>query len=101
MTLGPWIGGLLADGMGYRISFMAGAAFFWWEARLSWPAARERFSRPQETVLQKTGGLGSLLRSSGFPAMLALFFFSTAPFILSCPSCRFLSKRCANPVVRT
>jgi DHA1 family multidrug resistance protein-like MFS transporter len=48
MTLGPWIGGFLADTVGYRYTFMAGGVILL---------------------------MGSLLNYGGFPAMLALFFF--------------------------
>ena len=75
MTLGPWIGGLLADAIGYRITFMSGGAVLLVGGLLVLAGARERFSRPAETPSQKSDGMISLLRYRGFPAMLVLFFF--------------------------
>jgi DHA1 family multidrug resistance protein-like MFS transporter len=75
MTLGPWIGGLLADALGYRITFIAGGGILLVGGTLVLAGARERFSPPAETALQKSDSMVSLLRYSGFPAMLALFFF--------------------------
>lgn len=75
MTLGPWIGGLLADAFGYRFTFMAGGGILLVGGSLVLFGARERFYRSAETALQKSDSMVSLLRYSGFPAMLALFFF--------------------------
>lgn len=75
MTLGPWIGGLLADSVGYRYTFMAGGAILFLGGMLVLFGARERFIRPSREALQKSGRLFSLLAYEGFPMILALFFF--------------------------
>ncbi len=75
MTLGPWIGGLLADAAGYRTTFMVGGGILLVGGALVLFGARERFCRPSETALRKSDSMVSLLKYSGFPAMLALFFF--------------------------
>ncbi|HOG17292.1 MAG TPA: MFS transporter [Syntrophales bacterium] len=75
MTLGPWIGGLLADAAGYRLTFKIGGAILLVGGLLVLFGTRERFCRPSETALQKGDSMVSLFRCSGFPAMLALFFF--------------------------
>jgi DHA1 family multidrug resistance protein-like MFS transporter len=75
MTLGPWIGGLLADAVGYRLTFMIGGGILLLGGALVLVGTRERFSRPSEEALGKNGRLFSLLAYGGFPAMLAIFFF--------------------------
>jgi MFS transporter, DHA1 family, multidrug resistance protein len=75
MTLGPWIGGLLADTLGYRHAFMIGGAMLLLGGLLVHFGTQERFSRPSEEALAKGDRLFSLLSYGGFPAMLALFFF--------------------------
>ena len=75
MTLGPWIGGLLADAVGYRLTFMIGGGILLVGGALVLVGARERFIRPSEEALGKNGRLFSLLAYGGFPAMLAIFFF--------------------------
>ena len=75
MTLGPWIGGLLADSAGYRLTFKIGGGVLLVGGLLVLFGARERFCRPSETALRKSDSMVSLLQCSGFPAMLALFFF--------------------------
>jgi DHA1 family multidrug resistance protein-like MFS transporter len=75
MTLGPWIGGILADILGYRLTFMAGGAILLLGGMLVLFGTRERFVRPSKAILAKGDRLVSLLTYGGFPAMLALFFF--------------------------
>jgi len=75
MTLGPWIGGLLADAVGYRLTFMIGGGILLVGGALVLVGTRERFIRPSEEALGKNGRLFSLLAYGGFPAMLAIFFF--------------------------
>ncbi|MCL5808985.1 MAG: MFS transporter [Deltaproteobacteria bacterium] len=75
MTLGPWIGGILADAVGYRYTFMAGGVILFLGGMLVLIGARERFIRPSREALRESGRLFSLLAYAGFPAMLALFFF--------------------------
>jgi DHA1 family multidrug resistance protein-like MFS transporter len=74
MTLGPWIGGLLADSVGYRTTFMAGGAVLMIGGLLVLAGTRERFVRPTAETLRARGRPSSLLACPGFPAMLALFF---------------------------
>jgi DHA1 family multidrug resistance protein-like MFS transporter len=75
MTLGPWIGGVMADVIGYRYIFMAGGAILLLGGALVLFGTRERFSRPSKETLAKGDRLFSLLAYGGFPAMLVLFFF--------------------------
>ena len=75
MTLGPWIGGIMADVIGYRYTFMAGGAILLLGGAFVLFGTQERFSRPSKETLAKGDRLLSLLAYGGFPAMLALFFF--------------------------
>jgi len=74
MTLGPWIGGLLADAVGYRHTFMAGGVILLIGGLLVLFWTRENFVRPSAETLRGSATLLSLLTYAGFPAMLALFF---------------------------
>lgn len=73
MTLGPWIGGLLADAFGYRYTFIGGGIILLAGGLLVMVGARERFTRPSEAALKKSGSLGSLLSYPGFTIMLVVF----------------------------
>lgn len=75
MTLGPWIGGVLADLIGYRLTFMAGGVILLLGGALVLLGTHERFRRPTEEALAKGDRILSLLSYGGFPAMLAIFFF--------------------------
>jgi DHA1 family multidrug resistance protein-like MFS transporter len=75
MTLGPWIGGFLADTIGYRYTFMAGGVILFMGGLLVLFGTEERFVRPSSEALRGSGRLISLLSYGGFPAMLAIFFF--------------------------
>jgi DHA1 family multidrug resistance protein-like MFS transporter len=75
MTLGPWIGGIMADAIGYRYTFMAGGVILLLGGLLVTVWTKERFVRPSEQSLRQGGRLSSLLACAGFPTMLALFFF--------------------------
>lgn len=74
MTLGPWIGGLLADAFGYRHTFIVGGMILLTGGILVMVGARERFTRPSEAALKRSGSLRSLLSYPGFAPMLAVFF---------------------------
>ena len=75
MTLGPWIGGIMADVIGYRFTFMMGGAILLLGGALVLFGTRERFNRPSKETLAKSQRIFSLLGYAGFPALLALFFF--------------------------
>jgi DHA1 family multidrug resistance protein-like MFS transporter len=75
MTLGPWIGGVMADVIGYRHTFMTGGAILLLGGALVLFGTRERFNRPSKETLATGHRIFSLLAYGGFPALLALFFF--------------------------
>jgi len=74
MTLGPWIGGLLADAFGYRHTFIVGGMILLAGGVLVMVGAREKFTRPSPAALKKGGSLSSLLSYPGFSIMLTVFF---------------------------
>jgi DHA1 family multidrug resistance protein-like MFS transporter len=74
MTLGPWIGGLLADAVGYRYTFIAGGIILLSGGILVLVGAKESFTRPTAASLEKQGSLKSLLAVPGFIVMMAVFF---------------------------
>jgi len=46
MSLGPWIGGIIADILGYRLTFVAGALFCSWVVFLLWLGRKKNLSAP-------------------------------------------------------
>jgi len=97
MTLGPWIGGLLADTVGYRVTFATGGVILILGGSLVLFGARERFSRPEKGTSGGGDRLLSLLAYAGFPAMMAMFFFfNFSLHFVMLRSCRSSSKRCAT-----
>ncbi len=75
MTMGPWIGGFLADTIGYRYTFMTGGVILLMGGLLVLFGTEERFVRPSPETIRGSGRFISLLSYGGFPAMLAIFFF--------------------------
>jgi DHA1 family multidrug resistance protein-like MFS transporter len=75
MTLGPWIGGVLADTLGYRYTFIVGGFLLLLGGMLVLIGARERFLKPSEESLKRNGSLLNLFSHPGFKIMLCVFFF--------------------------
>lgn len=74
MTLGPWFGGIMADAIGYRSTYMAGGAILLSGGMLVLFGTRERFNPSPEETRARGNRLFSLLAYGGFPVMLTLFF---------------------------
>ncbi|MCU0596528.1 MAG: MFS transporter [Desulfobacterota bacterium] len=80
MSLGPWIGGMLADAFGYRWAFIAGGAMLLAAGFLVLMGAQEKFVRPSAASLKRSGTMRALLALPGFVTVMAvifLFHFST------------------------
>jgi MFS transporter, DHA1 family, multidrug resistance protein len=73
-TVGPWLGGLCADAIGYRVTFMAGGAILVAGGLLVLFGAREKFTPPTPAALKRNGTIRSLLSYPGFVTMMLVFF---------------------------
>jgi DHA1 family multidrug resistance protein-like MFS transporter len=100
MTLGPWIGGLLADAFGYRYTFIMGGMILLAGGILVMVGAREKFTRPSEAALKKSGSLGSLLSYPGFTTMLAVFFLFNFSVYVAMPILPLFIEAVGNLTVR-
>jgi len=67
MTLGPWIGGLLADAIGFRHIFMVGGAILLLGGALVPFGARERFHLPAKEALGKSDRFFPSWPTGAFP----------------------------------
>ena len=100
MTLGPWIGGLLADAFGYRYTFIMGGMILLAGGILVMVGAREKFTRPSAAALKKSGSLGSLLSYPGFTTMLAVFFLFNFSVYVAMPILPLFIEAVGNLTVR-
>jgi DHA1 family multidrug resistance protein-like MFS transporter len=73
MSLGPWIGGMIADMVGYRLTFIAGGAILLLGGILVMLGAKEKFIRPSAVSLQRSGSMRTLLILPGFVSLMAVF----------------------------
>jgi DHA1 family multidrug resistance protein-like MFS transporter len=74
MSLGPWIGGILADALGYRWTFIAGGAMLLAAGFLVLMGAKEKFVRPSAASLKRSGSMRTLFALPGFIAVMAVIF---------------------------
>lgn len=74
MSLGPWVGGIIADMVGYRITFIAGGAILLVGGILVLVGAKEKFIRPSSIALKRSGSLRSLMTLPGFASLMVVFF---------------------------
>jgi MFS transporter, DHA1 family, multidrug resistance protein len=73
MSLGPWIGGMIADMVGYRLTFIAGGAILLLGGILVMLGAKEKFIRPSAISLQRSGSMRTLFILPGFVSLMAVF----------------------------
>ncbi len=73
MSLGPWIGGIIADAIGYRLTFIAGGVILLIGGILVMVGAKEKFIRPSVASLKRNGSMRNLLTLPGFVSMMAVF----------------------------
>jgi MFS transporter, DHA1 family, multidrug resistance protein len=73
MSLGPWIGGMIADIVGYRLTFIAGGAILLVGGLLVLLGAKEQFIRPSAASLKRTESMQTLFALSGFVSLMAVF----------------------------
>jgi MFS transporter, DHA1 family, multidrug resistance protein len=74
MSLGPWIGGMIADIVGYRLTFIAGGAILLIGGILVMAGAKEKFIRPSAVSLKQNGSMRTLFTLPGFISLMAVFF---------------------------
>jgi DHA1 family multidrug resistance protein-like MFS transporter len=74
MSLGPWIGGMIADAVGYRLTFIAGGVMLFVGGLLVLMKAKEKFTRPSTAALKKSGSMRTLFAFPGFVSLMAVFF---------------------------
>lgn len=72
MSLGPWIGGMLADIVGYRWTFILGGTILLSGGFLVLLGAKEKFVRP--SAVSQSGSMWTLLALPGFIPLMAVFF---------------------------
>jgi DHA1 family multidrug resistance protein-like MFS transporter len=75
MSLGPWIGGMIADIVGYRLTFIVGGIILLVGGFLVLMGAKEKFVRPSAESLKQSGSMGTLFVLPGFVSLMAVFLF--------------------------
>jgi DHA1 family multidrug resistance protein-like MFS transporter len=73
LSLGPWIGGMIADIVGYRLTFIAGGVMLLVGGLLVLMGAKEQFIRPSAVSLKRSGSLRTLLALPGFVSLMVVF----------------------------
>ncbi len=73
MSLGPWMGGMIADMIGYRLTFIAGGAILLVGGVLVMLGAEEKFIRPSAASLKRSGTMGMLFAMPGLVSLMVVF----------------------------
>ncbi len=73
-AIGPLVGGLSADYLGYRESFYIAGGLLFIAGLVVVFGVKENFARPTAEMVKANGDLGSVVRNPGFPAVLAILF---------------------------
>jgi DHA1 family multidrug resistance protein-like MFS transporter len=73
LSLGPWIGGMIADSVGYRLTFIAGGLLLLVGGLLVLMGAKEQFIRPSAVSLKRSGSLRTLFALPGFVSLMVVF----------------------------
>lgn len=85
MSFGPWIGGIIADTVGYRRTFIAGGVLLLVGGLLVLTAAKENFERPSPAALKKNGNMRTLIGLPGIVSLMAIFFLFNFSINLAIP----------------
>ena len=85
MSLGPWIGGIIADIFGYRLTFIAGGALLLVGGILVLMGAKEKFIRPSAVSLKRSGSMRTLLALPGFVSLMAVFLLFNCSIHIAIP----------------
>jgi len=73
-SIGPYLGGMVADRFGYRVPFAVTGALLLTGGMLVLFGARERFVKPAARQRDQTASVVALLRTRGVFVLLALYF---------------------------
>lgn len=73
-AIGPWLGGISADHLGYRLSFAITGGLLLLSGLLVLLGARESFCPPDPKTAKAQGGIRRAAAIPGFPTVLAVFF---------------------------
>ncbi len=73
MSVGPLIGGVIADIVGYRLTFVAGGAMLLLGGLLVMLGTKEKFIRPSAESLKQNGSLRTLFALPGFVSLMVVF----------------------------
>jgi len=79
MSLGPWIGGIIADIIGYRLTFIAGGAILLMGGILVMLGTKEKFIRPSSGTSKRRESMWTIFALPGFVSIMVvilLFNFS-------------------------
>ncbi len=85
MSVGPWIGGLIADFAGYRWTFIAGGGLLFMGGLLVWAGAQEEFKRPTAAALKQNGNMRMLIKLPGIVSLMVIFFLFNFSINLAIP----------------
>ena len=73
-SVGPWVGGVLADHFGYRVPFVVTGALLVVAGFLVLFGTHERFERPAPQQHSAAGAIRNLLRLRGVTTLLLVYF---------------------------
>ena len=73
MSLGPLFGGMIADIVGYRLTFIAGGAILLVGGIVVMIGAKEKFIRPSAVSLKRSGSMWTLCALPGFVSLMVVF----------------------------
>ncbi|MGB5216966.1 MAG: MFS transporter [Smithella sp.] len=73
MSVGPLIGGVIADIVGYRLTFVAGGAMLLLGGLLVMFGTKEKFIRPSAASLKQNGSIRTLFALPGFVSLMVVF----------------------------
>ena len=85
-SVGPLLGGLAADYMGYRQTFYMAGGLLFLSGIVLMIGARENFIRPSKEALKANGDLRSVAGKPGFGTVLAILFMINAGYGIAWPT---------------
>ena len=96
ISLGPWIGGIIADIVGYRLTFIAGGAIVLFGGILVMIGAREKFIRPSALSLKRSGSMRALFALPGFVSLMFVFLLFNFSIHITMPIIPLFIEKVGN-----